>query len=78
MVVYKYLIKIRTSVRCLETQDDETDIKGFLATPEKTKNVLLFPKSQCKIYRWNKHGTLEFFISVFIVIGTLFDLVKLY
>ena len=46
MVVYKYLIKIRTSVRCLETQDDETDIKGFLATPEKTKNVLLFPKSQ--------------------------------
>ena len=51
MVGHKYFIKMRTKVRCLVPEDDETDIRGFLATPEKTKNVSLFLNCQWEIFR---------------------------
>ncbi len=80
-ITNEFFLKMRTKVRGLGPDEDEKDIKDSLANPEKTKEILLFPKTNLEIYKWDKLDTGGFLISivvVFIVIGALFAIVKLY
>ncbi|MCB0752919.1 MAG: hypothetical protein KDC52_15715, partial [Ignavibacteriae bacterium] len=76
-----FFIKMRTRVRGLGPDVDKEDIQASLKNPEKTKEILLFPDSHWEIYKWNKQDTVGFLISVFIVfvvIGSLFAVVKIF
>lgn len=76
-----FFIKMRTRVRGLGPDADKEDIQASLKNPEKTKEILLFPDSHWEIYKWNKQDTVGFLISVFIVfvvIGSLFAVVKIF
>ncbi len=75
-----FFIKMRTKVRGLGPDVDKKDIEDSFADPEKTKRILLFPDTNLEIYKWDKQDLGGFLISiviVFIVIGTLFAVVKL-
>ena len=75
-----FFIKMRTKVRGLGPDVDKKDLDDSFADPEKTKRILLFPKTNLEIYKWDKQDLGGFLISiviVFIVIGTLFAVVKL-
>jgi Na+/proline symporter len=77
----QFFLKMRTRVRGLGPEVDAQDVLGAYNNPEKTKNFLLFPHTNWEIYKWNKQDTVGFLVSiviVFIVIGTLFAVVKLY
>lgn len=80
-ITNKFFLKMRTKVRGLGPDIDEKDVENSLVNPEKTKELLLFPRTNLEIYKWNKQDTNGFLISifvVFIVIGTLFAIVKLF
>lgn len=80
-VSYNFFMKMRTRVRGLGLIQDNEDIKLSLSNPEKAKEVLLFPNTQLEIYKWNKQDIVGFMLSVlvaFIVIGTLFAVIKIY
>jgi SSS family solute:Na+ symporter len=58
---------------------DKQDVTAAFENPESTKKMLLFPNTNWEIYRWNKQDTVGFLVSVvivFIVIATLFLVVK--
>jgi len=77
----QFFLKMRTRVRGLGPEVDAQDVLGAYNNPEKTKNFLLFPRTNWEIYKWNKQDTVGFLVSiviVFIVIGTLFAVVKIY
>jgi SSS family solute:Na+ symporter len=77
----QFFLKMRTRVRGLGPEVDAQDVLGAYNNPEKTKNFLLFPHTNWEIYKWNKQDTVGFLVSiviVFIVIGTLFAVVKIY
>jgi SSS family solute:Na+ symporter len=76
-----FFLKMRTRVRGLGLDIDAQDVKDSIAHPEKTRAVLLFPKSQFEIYRWNRQDVYGFLISiliVFVVLGTLVAVIKIY
>jgi solute:Na+ symporter, SSS family len=78
-VTHKFFLKMRTRVRGLGPEVDNNDITSAYSDPESTKKMLLFPNSNFEIYKWNRQDTVGFFISVaivFLVIGTLFLVVK--
>ncbi|MBK7103734.1 MAG: sodium:solute symporter family protein [Ignavibacteriae bacterium] len=80
-ISHNFFMKMRTRVRGLGPQIDIDDINKSLANPEKTKEVLLFPNTQLEMYKWNKQDWFGFLMSVviaFIVIGTLFAVIKIY
>lgn len=80
-ITNEFFLKMRTKVRGLGPDVDEKEVKESLANPEKTKELLLFPKTNLEIYKWDKLDTGGFLISiiiVFIVIGALFAIVKLF
>jgi SSS family solute:Na+ symporter len=80
-VTKKFFLKMRTRVRGLGPEADAKDVQAAYDDPEKTKNFLLFPNTNWEIYKWNKQDTVGFLVSiviVFVVIGTLFAVVKLY
>lgn len=77
----QFFLKMRTRVRGLGHDVDAQDVQIAFNNPEKTKSFLLFPNTDWEIYKWNKQDTVGFLISigiVFLVIGTLFAVVKLY
>ena len=80
-VTERFFIKMRTRVRGLGAEADAADLKESFTNPEKTKEMLLFPKTNLEIYKWNKQDTLGFLFSivvVFIVLGTLYMAVSVY
>jgi len=80
-ITERFFLKMRTRVRGLGPETDAQDLQESYSNPEKTKNFLLFPNTNWEIYKWNKQDTFGFLISiviVFIVIGTLFAVVKIY
>lgn len=77
----KFFLKMRTRVRGFGPEADKNDLEEAYKNPEKTKEMLLFPNTSLEIYKWNKQDTGGFLVSVFIVfivIGTLLAVVKLY
>jgi len=81
IVGYKFFLKMRTRVRGFGAEMDKNDLEEAYKNPERTKDILLFPNTNLEIYKWNKQDIGGFLISVlvvFIVIGTLFAVVKLY
>lgn len=75
----QFFLKMRTRVRGLGPEADARDVQDSFSNPEKTKSFLLFPDTNWEIYRWNKQDTVGFIVSiiiVFVVIGTLFLIVK--
>ncbi|HLP14832.1 MAG TPA: sodium:solute symporter family protein [Bacteroidota bacterium] len=75
----KFFLKMRTRVRGGGPEADARDVNEAYAHPEQTKAMLLFPDTSWEIYRWNKQDIVGFLVSigiVFIVIGTLFVVVK--
>jgi solute:Na+ symporter, SSS family len=75
----QFFLKMRTRVRGLGPEADKQDVCAAYDDPEKTKIMLLFPNTNWEIYKWNKLDTVGFLVSiviVFIVIGTLFLVVK--
>ncbi len=80
-VTERFFLKMRTKVRGLGPVVDASDVMTAFSNPEMTKKLLLFPKSNLEIYRWNKQDLVGFLISiviVFIVLGTLFAVVTIY
>ena len=80
-VTERFFIKMRTRVRGLGAETDAADLIESFTYPEKTKKMLLFPKTNLEIYKWNKQDTLGFLFSivvVFIVLGTLYMAVSVY
>lgn len=77
----QFFIKMRTKVRGLGAEVDADDVKESFNNPERTKRLLLFPKSNLEIYKWDKQDTLGFLFSivvVFIVLATLYIAVNVY
>ena len=77
----KFFLKMRTRVKGMGPEADAKDVQDAYNNPEKTKSYLLFPNTNWEIYKWNKQDTVGFLISigiVFLVIGTLFAVVKIY
>lgn len=77
----QFFLKMRTRVRGMGHDVDAQDVQMAFNNPEKTKSFLLFPNSNWEIYKWNKQDTVGFLVSiviVFIVIGALFAVVKIY
>ncbi|MDP3581100.1 MAG: hypothetical protein Q8S39_04135, partial [Ignavibacteria bacterium] len=77
----KFFLKMRTRVKGMGPEADAKDVQDSYDNPEKTKSFLLFPNTNWEIYKWNKQDTVGFLVSiviVFIVIGTLFAVVKIY
>ena len=80
-ITTEFFLKMRTKVRGFGPGADEKDIKESFSNPEKTKDILLFPKTNLEIYKWDKQDIGGFLISifvVFVVIGVLFAFVKLF
>lgn len=77
----RFFLKMRTRVRGMGHDVDAEDVQSAFNNPEKTKSFLLFPNTNWEIYKWNKQDTIGFLVSiviVFVVIGTLFAVVKIY
>ena len=77
----QFFLKMRTRVRGLGPDVDKNDVQESFSNPGKTKSVLLFPNTSLEIYKWNKQDFVGFMISVvivFVVIGTLYTVVKVY
>ncbi len=77
----QFFLKMRTRVKGLGPEADAQDVQDAYNNPEKTKSFLLFPNTNWEIYKWNKQDTVGFLVSVvivFVVIGTLFAVVKIY
>jgi solute:Na+ symporter, SSS family len=79
VITERFFLKMRTKVRGLGSEIDERDLEYSFKHPEKTKAILVFPNTNLEIYKWNKQDTNGFLLSVvivFIVIATLFAIVK--
>ncbi|MGD8779879.1 MAG: sodium:solute symporter family protein [Ignavibacteria bacterium] len=77
----QFFLKMRTRVRGLGPDVDKQDVEESFVNPQKTKDVLLFPDTNLEVYKWNKQDSVGFLIStfiVFLVIGVMFLVVKIY
>lgn len=76
----EFFLKMRTRVRGLGHDVDAEDVNGAINNPGSTKDMLLFPNTSLEIYKWNKQDIVGFLIAVgivFVVLGTLFLVVKM-
>jgi Na+/proline symporter len=80
-VTDRFFLKMRTKVRGLGPAVDAEDVMNAVSNPGRTKELLLFPNTQWEFYRWNRQDFLGFLFSigvVFVVLGLLFAVVKVY
>jgi solute:Na+ symporter, SSS family len=80
-VTVKFFLKMRTKVRGMGPAADAEDVAYANAHPEEAKKLLLFPNTQWEFYRWNGQDFWGFLFSVgvvFVVLGMLFAVVKVY
>ncbi len=80
-VTARFFLKMRTKVRGKGPQADAEDLRKAYADPEKTKELLLFPRGEWEFYRWNKQDFYGFLFSigvVFVVLGMLYAVVNVY
>jgi hypothetical protein len=72
---------MRTKVRGKGPQVDAEDLRQAYADPERTKALLLFPRTEWEFYRWNNQDFYGFLFSigvVFVVLGMLYAVVNVY
>lgn len=80
-VTERFFLKMRTKVRGKGPQVDAEDLKQAMDNPERTKELLLFPKTEWEFYRWTRQDSLGFLFSVgvvFVVLGMLYVVVAVY
>lgn len=80
-VTARFFVKMRTKVRGKGPQVDAEDLRQAYADPERTKALLLFPRTEWEFYRWNNQDFYGFLFSigvVFVVLGMLYAVVNVY
>ena len=75
----RFFVKMRTRT-IADRSEDEKQLATAYANPEITKSMLLFPRTNLEIYRWNKTDSLGFLAAVavmIIILGLFFGVVTI-